>query len=413
MPYDLNQLAADDTAYLKQASVQPKEPAAPEQQSFLQRWTAPIARVTMPLLDSAVSEADQWGTAAKRVGQDAAAGVTTAAVNTADALGSAITTSGRGLAMAEDPAHADAALQGQFPISPIWDHAKASILDFRDAIAVKDPNIVDSLAQAGAQLAVPFAGYSRALSSIHGFANMIAAGAITDATALAAHDPRMADLVALGKHTEGKLGEVLRALMPDGSAQNAYISYLTDRGNESEAEGRFKNILDGFGANLITVPLLTAAATVLKQGGPALRYAAENFGPGPVGPAAQRGHIQLNASGESAASLEAINRMKAEKKAGITRHVLRADDTVEPLIGPEAVDAKAYGRDVIIQMQDGEPTVLSRGPGVPEGHVQGRITRALENGTLPGATVTIGPQTVKKFKSEKTYTISSLKDLEK
>src|SRR6185437_6928239 len=87
------------------------------------------------------------------------------------------------------------------PSSPVWDHAKAAILDFRDAVAVQDPNMVDNVVQGVAQLGVPFAGYSRALAGVHGLANAIISGALTDATALGPHDMRMADLIALGRHT--------------------------------------------------------------------------------------------------------------------------------------------------------------------------------------------------------------------
>lgn len=254
-----------------------------EQPSLLQKWGANIANVTSPMIDTAVSEAQAWGAAAKRVGQDATAGAATAVKNTMDFVSSQHPDD------PNDPANAPA---------PIWDHAKSAILDFRDAVAVKDPNIVDSVAQAGAQLAIPFAGYSRALAGVHGFANMVAAGAVTDATALGPHDARMADLIALGRHTEGKLGDMLRALTPDGSAQNAYISYLADRSNETEAEGRFKNVLDGFGTNLIVAPLLTAVGSILKQGTAGMRYLADNgvghvfdMGPPSGSPGAQAGKI--------------------------------------------------------------------------------------------------------------------------
>lgn len=303
------EMQADADAFSKQydaeqAAKAQQEAAAknPQPPDMLQTFAPPTTKVTPSMLDSVVSQAEQWGTAAKRVGQDVASGALTGAVNIADAAGSALTTSGREMAAAEDPDHAEDARAGAFPTSPIWDHAKASILDLRDAIQVTDPNMVDSLTQGVAQLAVPFAGYSRALAGLHGVANMAAAGAATDLTALAPHDMRMADVLAMARHTEGKLGEVLRTLAPDGSALNGYITYLTDRGNESEAEGRFKNMLDGFGVNMIATPMLHAVGTVLKQGQAGIRYALDNgvrntvsdlFAGGPVSgsPAAQAGKI--------------------------------------------------------------------------------------------------------------------------
>lgn len=285
MPVTLDSLAAEDAAYAKQArdaqaTAAQQEGQAKQPPSLLQQWTSNVGRVTNSMLDSAVSEADAWGTAAKRVGQDAASGAVTGATNIADSAYSFVRSAAQNMA---EPGYKQTQrdLSGEAapptpPSSPVWDHAKSTILDFRDAIAVQDPNIVDRLTQGGAQLAIPFAGYSRMLAGVHGFASIVASGAMTDLTALGPHDPRLADLIALGRHTEGKLGDALRTLAPDGSALNAYVNYLADRGNESEAEGRFKNVLDGFGANLIVTPLLSAAASTLKQGTAGLRYLAEN-----------------------------------------------------------------------------------------------------------------------------------------
>lgn len=301
--------AAQDEAYNKQAAAQAAQKAQEDAQaeqdqppSLLQRFGGAVGRASVSMLDSAVSSADAWGTAIKRVGQDVTAGAVTGAANIADAAGSALTTSGRGMAAAEDPAHAEDAQTGEFPTSPIWDHAKGAIMDFRDAVQVKDPNIVDNLTQGVAQLAIPFAGFSRALAGLHGVANIVASGAATDLTALAPHDMRMADVFSLGRTAEGKLGDALRTLAPDGSALNAYINFLGDRGNETEAEGRFKNVLDGFGGNLIATPLIHAAGIVLKQGTSALRYTMDNgvrntvsdlfqAGPPSGSPAAQAGKI--------------------------------------------------------------------------------------------------------------------------
>lgn len=309
MPVTLDSLAAEDAAYAKQAqdaqaTAAQQEGRAKQPPSLLQQWAGNVGRVTNSMLDSAVSEADAWGTAAKRVGQDAASGAVTGATNIADSAYSFVRSAAQNMA---EPGYkqtqrdlSDEAAPPAPPSSPVWDHAKSTILDFRDAIAVQDPNIVDRLTQGGAQLAIPFAGYSRMLAGVHGFASIVASGAMTDLTALGPHDPRLADLIALGRHTEGKLGDALRTLAPDGSALNAYVNYLGDRGNESEAEGRFKNVLDGFGANLIVTPLLSAAASTLKQGTAGLRYLAENgvrdtiggmVPPGKVGPGAQAGKI--------------------------------------------------------------------------------------------------------------------------
>lgn len=324
--------AAEDAAYAKQATddqntktAQQSLSGSPEgqsaQPSFLEKWTAPIGRVTTQLIDSAVnaaettyspvngkSIADNVGATIDK-GRDVAAGAITGATNMADFVHSVLTSKWQGppadapgtpdqsSSLEGPPAPADPADKAE----PIWDHAKAHILDFRDAIALKDPTLSDRLVQSAAQLAIPFAGFSRTLSGVQTVAKLAAAGGLTDATALGPHDARFADLLALGRHTEGKLGDALRALAPDGSAVNAYINYLTDRGNESEAEGRFKNVLDGMGVNLIATPIIHGAASVLKQGMAGLRYMVDNgvtSSGGMVPAAAQRGAVgDLQASG--------------------------------------------------------------------------------------------------------------------
>lgn len=67
--------------------------------------------------------------------------------------------------------------------------------------------------------------------------------------------------------------------------------------------------------------------------------------------------LRNNASGESAASLEALSRQASERAAGRNRIRVRADGSIVPLIGPEAVDATAYPGEVILQRGIGaDPT---------------------------------------------------------
>lgn len=263
----------------QRAAQEQQAAAAKQPPSLLQQWTAPVEHVGLNMIDSAVSTADaMYNTQPIRKARDVAAGAITGAVNIADA--------GHSLVRATEQNFADLANQESIPghrgpanvmnaPSPIWDHAKNAVLGFRDAVAVQDPTLADNLIQGVSQLAIPFTGYSRMIGGLGMVAKGFAAGALTDATALGPHDPRLADLVALGRHTEGKLGDALRTLAPDGSAVNAYINFLTDRSGETEAEGRFKNVLDGFGANLIATPLIHGAAVVLKQGTAGLRAALE------------------------------------------------------------------------------------------------------------------------------------------
>lgn len=279
----------------------------------------------------------------------------------------------------------------------VYDVAKTHVLDFADSIARAQQErggggAIDQVTQTGIQLAVPFTGFAKLLGGLRGasavgtFLRSSVASGATDVTALDPHAGRAADLLALARHTEGKLGDAMLSVAPDGSALNAYINYMTDRTNESDAAGRFKNVLDGLTMNAATSTLFHAAAVTLKGGVAVAKYAAANAGElGPQGLAAQRGYISFrsnNASGESPASLEAINRVAQEKAQGITRHILRPNDTVEPLIGVGAVDARAQVGDVIVQMQHGKPTIMDRG-GLPLAHANGRVNAALSRGLLP------------------------------
>lgn len=378
MPITQQQIQEEDDAYAKQASdtqnaKQSQEALQGDQQqkpSFISRFMTQTGQVTMGVLDSAISASNSINEWRDRAAHDVGAGIVTGATNIADTAGSAVSSSGKGLAAAEDPAHAADAEEGSLPTSPIWDHAKSAVMDFRDAIAVKDPTLADSLTQGAAQLAVPFVGYSRALSGLHGFANLVAANGLTDATALGPHDPRMADLISLGRQVEGKLGDTLRTLSPDGSAQNAYVNFLADRGDETEAEGRFKNVLDGFGANLVVTPLLHAVASGLKYGTAGLRYAVEN-GVGSASdmaaPAAQRGSIDWrNPGGE--ASLGADDKIVArgvpqdmsltpEQRALERERVAAERDRAEGVnrkFQPEPVPANAAEREGAAAKRDAE-----------------------------------------------------------
>lgn len=306
----MQEMQTADDAYNKQAADAAAQKTSQEalnggqaqaQPTFLQKWTAPIGRATTQILDSAVNAADSvYNTPGMKEARSATAGVMTGATNMADfvmshaagALATAQQPGDDSQARATDP---NRDTQAEYSAAePIWEHTKASVLDFRDAVQVQDPSLLNSLTQSAAQLAVPYMGFSRALSGMHAVAQLATAGALTDASALGPHDMRMADMLALLRHTQGKLGDTLRTLAPDGSAQNAYINYLTDRTNETEAAGRFKNVLDGFGVNLIATPLIHSAAVVMKQGYAGLRYMIDNgvgSSGGMVSPASQAGRI--------------------------------------------------------------------------------------------------------------------------
>lgn len=87
-----------------------------------------------------------------------------------------------------------------------------------------------------------------------------------------------------------------------------------------------------------------------------------------------------NASGESSASLEAQNRVRDEKAAGITRHLVDPDGNTTPLTGVDAVDRKAPPGHVIVQRDGaGNRTILDRG-GLSQMHANGLVNRAEARG---------------------------------
>lgn len=105
------------------------------------------------------------------------------------------------------------------------------------------------------------------------------------------------------------------------------------------------------------LPLLVGLARAGGVGTP-------NTQPIPL-PQTQRGAIPLqnNASGESAASLEAISRVNQEAARDQVRLKVRPTGEVVPLFGPSAVDARAYPGEVILQKGVGAAdwTVLDKG----------------------------------------------------
>lgn len=90
--------------------------------------------------------------------------------------------------------------------------------------------------------------------------------------------------------------------------------------------------------------------------------------------------LEQNASGESAASLEAQSRVREEEARGRLRFQIDPDGNVTPLRGVDSVDVKAPPGHVIVQAGVGaDPwTVLDRG-GLPAAHTKGLLARAGEN----------------------------------
>jgi hypothetical protein len=88
--------------------------------------------------------------------------------------------------------------------------------------------------------------------------------------------------------------------------------------------------------------------------------------------------LENNASGESSASVEAINRNRMEQAAGQTRYLVDPDGNMIQIKGVDSVDAIAPKGHIIIQKGVGaDPyTILDRG-GLPQAHAKGLLNRAL------------------------------------
>lgn len=180
----------------------------------------------------------------------------------------------------------------------------------------------DDITQGVAQFAVPFAAYMRAMGGIQlgktalnvGRAAVAESGAA--GTAFDPHEGRVADLVQLGRDSESRFGELLRKISPDGSLTNSYINMMTDRENEGEWEGRFKNVIDSLAGSAVVAGVLKGAATGFRA---VRKIAAE---PMKVGPAAQRGAV---------GDLDDITRARALKNTQVEEggeHIVLEGDTL-------------------------------------------------------------------------------------
>ena len=153
-----------------------------------------------------------------------------------------------------------------------------AVYGFRDVMA-EGSQTSDEVTQAIAQYAIPFMGFAKLIGGLQGasvISTIIRAGtaeAATAATVLGPHDPRMADVLALGRTVEGKFGNAMRAVAPDGSLFNHYIDYMTDREGEGNAEGRFKNVVDNLALTAAAATMIKATAVTMKGGYKALKKA--------------------------------------------------------------------------------------------------------------------------------------------
>lgn len=119
------------------------------------------------------------------------------------------------------------------------------------------------------------------------------------------------------------------------------------------------------------------------------------------------GLLELNGSGESSASLEAIGRLAEERLRGRIRLLIDRDGSVRELFGVDAVDTVAGPGQVIVQKGIGrdEWTILSQGRDVSDALARGRLNAARfhhrfseQNAARHGAP--IGPELEQKIRAE-------------
>lgn len=123
------------------------------------------------------------------------------------------------------------------------------------SIGAGDSNL-DVMTQKAVQFMAPFTLYLKAMGGVNaasktaGAAKMVAADAMTMAANFDPHEERFADMLV------------------DLGLDNAYLRYMTDP-NETEAEGRFKNVIDSQVTNLVVgaalAPVIWGGAKTFKS----------------------------------------------------------------------------------------------------------------------------------------------------
>jgi hypothetical protein len=108
--------------------------------------------------------------------------------------------------------------------------------------------------------------------------------------------------------------------------------------------------------------------------------------------------LSPNASGESAASQEAINRLAAEKAQGIKRVKVLRDGREVPLIGPDAVDLTAGpGETIVKRFADGHEEIQDQGQGArysprdPQAEALKKMSATNDNDWMGQARAKLGP----------------------
>lgn len=197
-------------------------------------------------------------------------------------------------------------------------------------------------------------------------------------------------LTTPSNQTSNAIGNVASSLFkPVGDSINHIASYFSDDPKTQDA------IKDGFTTGLALAGGVGAAVRSFPKSTSRFAYGPVGEAPPPslMAEAAERrtggraqptsDALENNASGESSASVEAINRVSSEKAAGQNRYLINPDGNMTPLTGVDSVDAIAPKGHLIVQQGIGadEYSILDRG-GLPQAHAKGLLNRAL---TTPSA----------------------------
>jgi hypothetical protein len=141
--------------------------------------------------------------------------------------------------------------------------------EWRRGLRAED-DMSDALTQGIAQFAVPFTAFSKGMGVMQAptTAGKLALGAGAEAAATAlgfeSDTGRLTELFELGRQSEGKLGDVLNTIAPDGSLVNSYIDWMNEREGETALEARFKNTIDGLAGSAVVASMLKAAGLTYK-----------------------------------------------------------------------------------------------------------------------------------------------------
>jgi hypothetical protein len=163
---------------------------------------------------------------------------------------------------------------------------------------------VDVFTQKAMQFALPFMATMKTMGAAS-FAKGVVADAVTN---YAVWDPH-----------EGRFADLLREFDPTGLTQNAVIDYIVSDPTDSDAEGRFKNALDGLLATGVIGATMAAGVGMVKGGATMLRNARDPAfwtAKMPGGPATQRGMIDVGPSMQTKDYLEKLKSGEIEIPAG-------------------------------------------------------------------------------------------------